>query len=46
MFEQVGLQVLALKRVGFGPLTLGELKRGQWRDLTDEEVAKLRALDV
>ena len=46
MFEEVGLQVLALKRVGFGPLTLGELKRGQWRDLTDEEVAKLRALDV
>ena len=46
MFEEVGLQVLALKRVGFGPLTLGELKRGQWRDLTPEEVAKLRDLDA
>ncbi|MBO4299322.1 MAG: rRNA pseudouridine synthase [Clostridia bacterium] len=46
MFEAVGLEVLALKRVGFGPLTLGDLKRGQWRDLTPEEIAKLKALDV
>ncbi|MBQ4435751.1 MAG: rRNA pseudouridine synthase, partial [Clostridia bacterium] len=46
MFEAVGLQVLALKRVGFGPLTLGELKRGEWRDLTPEEIEKLRELDV
>ena len=34
------------KRVGFGPLTLGDLKRGEWRDLTPEEVAKLRDLDA
>ena len=46
MFEAVGLEVLALKRVGFGPLTLGDLKRGQWRDLTAGEIAKLKALDV
>ena len=46
MFEAVGLQVLALKRVGFGPLTLGDLKRGEWRDLTVEEIAELRKLDV
>ena len=45
MFEEVGLQVLALKRVGFGPLILGDLKRGEWRDLTAEEIDKLRALD-
>ncbi len=45
MFEAVGLQVLALKRVGFGPLTLGPLPRGQWRDLTAEEIARLKALD-
>jgi len=44
MFEAVGLTVLALKRVGFGPLTLGDLKRGQWRDLTQDELDRLRAL--
>ena len=27
-------------------LTLGELKRGEWRDLTPEEIEKLRELDV
>ena len=46
MFEAVGLEVLALKRVGFGPLILGDLKRGQWRDLSEEEIGKLKALDV
>ena len=45
MFEAVGLEVLALKRVGFGPLILGSLKRGQWRDLTAEEIAQLKKLN-
>ena len=43
MFEAIGLQVTALKRVGFGPLNLGSLRRGEWRDLTPEEVALLKA---
>ena len=43
MFEAIGLQVTALKRVGFGPLNLGSLRRGEWRDLTAEEVALLKA---
>lgn len=44
MFEAVGHQVVTLKRVGFGPLELNDLPRGQWRKLTDAEVRKLKAL--
>ncbi len=46
MFEAVGLHVTALKRVGFGPLTLGNLRRGEWRYLTAEEIALLRSQDA
>ena len=42
MFEAVGHRVLALRRVSFGPLRLGELERGQYRELTREELAALR----
>ena len=44
MFEAVGHQVVALKRVRFGPLQLGDLRRGCWRYLTDEEVQRLKEL--
>ena len=44
MFEAVGLKVLALKRIGFGPLELGDLPRGKWRELTQEERERLRTL--
>lgn len=43
MFEEVGHQVLQLRRVRFGPLELGDLPRGRWRDLTEEEVRRLKA---
>jgi len=42
MFEAVGHPVLALKRVAFGPLSLGGLRRGEWRELKPEETARLR----
>lgn len=42
MFDAVGHQVVTLKRVGFGPIQLGDLPRGQWRRLTDAEVRKLK----
>ncbi len=42
MLDAVGHQVLALRRVQFGPLVLGSMKRGEWRRLTDEEVRALR----
>ena len=43
MFEAVGHQVLQLRRVRFGPLELGDLRRGQWRELTKEEIRGLQA---
>lgn len=44
MFDAVGHRVLMLRRVQFGPLQLGNLERGQWRDLTAAEVEKLKSL--
>ncbi len=41
MFEAVGHRVLMLRRVQFGPLQLGSLGRGEWRELTEQEVQKL-----
>ena len=37
-----GIGVLRLVRVAIGPLALGELPQGQWRELSAEEVAALR----
>ena len=42
MFEAVGHEVMMLRRVRFGPLSLGELRRGMWRELTSEEVEALK----
>ncbi len=42
MFAAVGCQVTQLHRVRFGSLTLDEsLPEGQWRELTEDEVAAL-----
>ena len=41
MVEAVGHDVMMLRRVRFGPLTLGELKRGMWRELTQAEIQAL-----
>ena len=43
MFDALGHRVLQLRRVKFGPLELGDLPRGQWRELTAEEVRRLHA---
>ena len=42
MCAQVGMQVTRLRRVSEDTLTLGDLKPGQWRYLTDAEVAALK----
>lgn len=42
MCRAVGLPVRDLRRIGMGPILLGRLKPGQWRDLTPREVASLR----
>ncbi|MEK7823848.1 MAG: pseudouridine synthase, partial [Candidatus Eisenbacteria bacterium] len=43
MCEAVGLAVKGLHRAAYGPLRIGTLPRGAWRDLTAEEVRRLRA---
>jgi 23S rRNA pseudouridine2605 synthase len=43
MCEAAGLVVRRLHRWGYGPLRLGDLARGLWRELSEEEVAALRA---
>ncbi|MBQ8922818.1 MAG: rRNA pseudouridine synthase [Oscillospiraceae bacterium] len=42
MCEAVGLEVARLRRVSIGPVKLGMLKPGEWRDLTTEELRALR----
>ena len=42
MLAEVGHPVVALKRVAFGPLRLGELTAGRHRRLTAAEVERLR----
>ena len=44
MFDAVGHKVLLLRRVRFGPLELGSLRRGEWRELTAQEVELLHRL--
>ena len=41
MCEAVGHPVKRLERIRLGPLELGELPRGRWRKLTDDEVEAL-----
>ena len=41
MFAEVGHQVVKLKRVAYGPLRLGRLGPGAWRELNQEELAEL-----
>lgn len=38
MCRSVGLDVVTLERTAFGPLLLGSLRQGAWRELTEEEV--------
>jgi 23S rRNA pseudouridine2605 synthase len=42
MCEAVGHRVVALERVGFGPLRLGDLAPGERRRLTGAEIERLR----
>lgn len=42
MCEAVGLEVARLRRTSIGPLKLGMLKPGAWRELTAEEVRAMR----
>jgi 23S rRNA pseudouridine2457 synthase len=46
MTAAVGFPTLRIVRVGLGPLRLGELPPGVWRELSADEVRSLRALSV
>jgi len=39
MFAAIGNHVVALHRESIGPLALGELPEGEWRELTADEIA-------
>ena len=41
LLAALGFDVLRLIRVAIGPLALGELAKGQWRQLSADEVAAL-----
>ena len=41
MCEAVGHPVLALRRISMGPLTLGTLAPGKWRELSHRQVEAL-----
>lgn len=41
MCEAVGHEVMRLHRASFGPLSLGSLKPGAWRELSADELAQL-----
>jgi 23S rRNA pseudouridine2605 synthase len=43
MCGAVGLPVRELRRIRMGPIGLGRLKPGQWRDLTPDEVRRLKS---
>ena len=43
MCEELGMETARLKRTAYGPLRLGMLPAGKWRELTLEEVAHLKA---
>jgi len=43
MCEAIGHPVVELRRVAIGPIRDARLKVGQWRELSEEEVRKLRA---
>ena len=42
MCEEVGLEVARLRRVSIGPIKLGMLKPGEYRELTAEELRAIR----
>tara|TARA_B100000029_G_scaffold354513_2_gene347303 strand:- start:4544 stop:4828 length:285 start_codon:yes stop_codon:yes gene_type:complete len=44
MMNAIGHGVLRLVRIRFGPVKLGELPVGEWRDLAESEKQALRTL--
>ena len=41
IFSEAGVEVLRLVRVAIGPVALGDLAKGAWRELRPDEVRAL-----
>ena len=44
LMARVGHKVLKLQRVKFGPIRLGRLKKGEYRELTRDEITRLEEM--
>jgi 23S rRNA pseudouridine2605 synthase len=44
LFARVGHKIMKLERTGYGPIRLGKLTIGEYRDITREELADLHAI--
>ncbi len=44
MCDAIGHPVIALKRISVGNITLGDMEKGSWRNLTEEEIRYLKDL--
>ncbi|GJL56800.1 MAG: hypothetical protein NPIRA02_39320 [Nitrospirales bacterium] len=44
MTAAIGYPTLRIVRIGIGPIRLGDLQPGEWRELTNKEVAELPAI--
>ncbi|MBR1812005.1 MAG: rRNA pseudouridine synthase [Clostridia bacterium] len=44
MLESIDVQTVRLKRIAVGPVRIGMLKPGEWRRLTEQEVAQLKKM--
>ncbi len=44
MCESLGHKVISLKRIAIGDIKLGYLKKGEWRNLTEDELKYLNSL--
>jgi 23S rRNA pseudouridine2605 synthase len=44
MCDAIGHPVIALKRISVGDIVLGDMEKGEWRDLTEEEIKYLKNL--
>ncbi len=42
MFDAVGHKVVKLKRISFGEVSLGDLKTGSWKNLSNDEIKFLK----
>ena len=44
MMKEINMSIKSLKRISIGPIEIGNLKKGQYRELTKEEISNLKNL--